>query len=302
MTVGEGAVLCLGELVWDVFSDRSRLGGAPFNVAVHLARQGAPVALLTAVGRDELGDASLAFLEAEGIPGALRHPRLPTGTVQVELGLGGVPCFAIDDRCAWTDLAGGRTGGAPWLPATFAPSVVVFGGLAMHSPGNRRALADILREMASRGMPSPTRVCDLNLRPGWSDPEVARWCAEQADILKVNEEELRFLAIQERQQEPDPRRVLLDRFTLQGLCVTRGPEGLSWMDPHGEDFALPTWEEEESPVVDTVGAGDAITASLALGLVRQEAPAVFLDRGRRWAARVCGIPGALPERGRAWKP
>ncbi len=297
MTMSECSVLCIGELVWDLFPDGARMGGAPFNVAVHLARQGVKVALLTSVGRDELGTSSLAFLEKEGIPGALIHPRLPTGTVKVELDPEGIPHFAIHDQCAWTDVLGAFPPGIPVGDSLDLSklSAIVFGGLAMHSPANRLLFSNLVSEFQTRGIPLPLRLCDLNLRPDWADPEVVRWCANQADILKVNEEEHQFLECLESGSGEVTDQLLLSRYTLQGICTTMGPRGLRWADHLGEAFPLPAWIGIGAPpVIDTVGAGDAITASIATGLCRKESADVFLDRGRRWAAMICGVPGALP--------
>jgi len=125
---------------------------------------------------------------------------------------------------------------------------------------------------------------------------VAGWCAKRADILKVNEEERQFLLNLEPESGKDPDALLLNRYQLQGLCTTLGPRGLRWMDASGESKTLLPWREEGAPaLIDTVGAGDAITASIALGLHHKESADVFLERGRRWAAWVCGIRGALPE-------
>ena len=283
-------VLCLGELVWDCYATGAFLGGAPFNVAVQLARHGVGAALLTAVGRDDLGRRALDFLREEGIPGVREHPRLPTGTVSVSLDPAGVPRFTIHGDCAWTDLDGAAQG----APGPGRPKVLVFGGLAMHAEANRHLLAGMLDHWSAGPQGGPLVLCDLNLRPGWSDPDVVRWCLSRCGYLKLNEDEARFLAALDGLEGPD----LLARHGLRGLCTTLGPEGLVWQDSEGATLALPVLTEAEGapPVVDTVGAGDALTAALAAGLAAGEAPETFLERGRRWAAVTCGVRGALPPR------
>lgn len=299
MIMNRDSVLCIGEAVWDLYPDKPRLGGAPLNVAVHLARQGVRTRLLTAVGRDDLGQKCLTFLEREGIPGALCHPRLPTGTVRVEVDPGGVPGFTIHDHSAWTDIDGAFVYGIPplreWVELGTL-SVIVFGCLAMHSPDNRRLADRLFAEFQQEGLPLPTRLCDMNLRPGWSDPEVVEWCVSRAEILKVSEEECRFLACKNALAPPEDDRALLQRNSLQGLCTTMGAQGLRWVDSTTLDtIQLPVHSDPaDRPIVDTTGAGDAITASIALGLSRQETPQMYLERGGRWAARVCQWPGALP--------
>ena len=77
-----------GEILWDCLPSGKHAGGAPFNVAAHLAQIGVSSALISCVGRDPLGD---EILEVAG------HKRvnvefvtrarigLPTGTVLVTL-------------------------------------------------------------------------------------------------------------------------------------------------------------------------------------------------------------------------
>lgn len=306
MTMNRDSVLCIGEAVWDLFSDKPRLDGAPLNVAVHLARQGTRTRLLTAVGRDDLGQQCLSFLEREGIPGAMCHPRLPTGTVRVEVDSHGVPQFTIHDHSAWTDIDGAFLSGLPpvgeWVGLQDL-SVIVFGCLAMHSPENRRLADRLFEAFRSRGLALPIRLCDLNLRPGWSDPDVVEWCVSRADVLKVNEEECAFLACKDHLATSGADRELLTRHSLKGLCITLGPRGLRWLDALGHDLELPVHSEPSAPpIIDTTGAGDAITASIALGLSRREAPRTFLERGARWSAKVCRLPGALPPNAFAFEP
>jgi len=281
-------VLCLGELVWDCYETGAFLGGAPFNVAVQLARHGVGAALLTAVGRDDLGRRAEDFLREEGIPGVRAHPRLPTGTVSVRLDPDGVPRFTIQGDCAWTDLEGAGQG----APGPDRPKVLVFGGLAMHAAANRQLLAGLLSGWAAGSQGAPVVLLDLNLRPGWNDPDVVRWCLARCDYLKLNEEEAGFIAAL-----PDGPS-LLARPGLRGICTTLGPAGLVWRGADGTGLALPvlTAAEGAPPVVDTVGAGDALTAAMAAGLAAIEAPEIFLERGRRWAAVTCGVRGALAPR------
>ena len=45
-----------GEILWDCLPSGKHAGGAPFNVAAHLAQIGVSSALISCVGRDPLGD------------------------------------------------------------------------------------------------------------------------------------------------------------------------------------------------------------------------------------------------------
>ena len=56
-------VLSLGEVLWDLFPDGERFGGAPANFACHAAMAGEHVILVSAVGDDARGRAAAEFLE-----------------------------------------------------------------------------------------------------------------------------------------------------------------------------------------------------------------------------------------------
>ena len=47
--------LTFGEALFDIIKGSAHLGGAPLNLAAHLAKLGAKPAVITAVGKDELG-------------------------------------------------------------------------------------------------------------------------------------------------------------------------------------------------------------------------------------------------------
>ena len=70
-------ILSIGEILWDVFPDSVRLGGAPFNFAVHAHRLGHHVIFVSAVGDDEQGRVALSRAGALGLvhrvhPGGVR--------------------------------------------------------------------------------------------------------------------------------------------------------------------------------------------------------------------------------------
>ena len=47
-------ICCFGEILWDLFPDGKKLGGAPFNVASSLKDLGAEVYFLSSIGNDTL--------------------------------------------------------------------------------------------------------------------------------------------------------------------------------------------------------------------------------------------------------
>ena len=78
-------ILCVGEVLWDSLPAGLFLGGAPFNVACHLRAAGLPVAMVSRVGADHLGDEALRRAARYGVDTDLIQvdPELPTGLARV---------------------------------------------------------------------------------------------------------------------------------------------------------------------------------------------------------------------------
>jgi len=99
----EMTILSVGEILWDVFPDSVRLGGAPFNFSVHAHRLGHRVVFLSAVGDDEQGKVALSRAAALGMPTEyiqVTHGKA-TGSVSVQLSVDGHPDFTIHRPAAY---------------------------------------------------------------------------------------------------------------------------------------------------------------------------------------------------------
>ena len=95
--------LTFGKALFDIIKGSAHLGGAPLNIAAHLAKLGAKPTVITAVGRDELGKVLLTITEKMGIDTSyiLVDEKRPTGTVTVKLEDEGIPIFTINEGVAW---------------------------------------------------------------------------------------------------------------------------------------------------------------------------------------------------------
>jgi fructokinase len=280
--------LGVGELLWDFLPMGPRLGGAPFNVIAHLAKLGCDVGYFTAVGEDELGMRALdEACRLQVDPAFIQKVALPTGTVRVHLEGDGVPEYEIASPAAYEALSPVE------LEGRFREfEILVFGTLAQRSPGT----ASITRSLAAM-RPEAMRLYDLNFRRGcWTLPLVEELMT-LATVVKMNEKEASILA-DLMSLDPDSTeslsRSLAERFGLNGVCVTRGPRGavLLTNGTYCEAMALPV------EVVDTVGAGDALSAGLAFGIASGWPPEQVLDLGMRLAALVAARRGAIPD----WSP
>ena len=291
------SVLVIGEALVDEFPDGARVaGGAPFNQARWLAALGVPTIFVTRIGQHDAGAACV--LEAArrcGLAdtGMQRDPVRATGRVRVTLEPSG-PRYTLETDSAWDHIDAAQ---ARALAQRFAPSVLVFGSLAMRSPASRRAVDAVL------GATTALRFLDLNLRDTPGLQALAEQALRQADWVKVNEEELDQLlvwfACDGVPPADGPARsaawtALAARFGVQRWIVTCGARGWFTLDGDGRRDASGPAPSVPS-LVDTVGAGDAFSAVVVAGHAAAWPLARSLEVAGRLAAAVCGVRGAVPD-------
>lgn len=283
--------ILFGEILFDRFPDGATvLGGAPLNVAAHLAGLGERPVLVSRVGADAEGDRARHELARRGVD--LRAVQLdaerPTGAVRVDFEAG-EPSFDILERRAWDAI---DADAAVDSLRGIVPSVLYHGVLGARSPASRRALR-ALREIAA-----PSLFVDVNLRPPWTPVERALDLSRDAAWLKVNERELAELAGSDaggddREVERDAR-LLLAHTGAARLVVTRGERGAT-LYAAGEAAVLAvTSVPATGAATDPVGAGDAFSAVMLAGALRGWPAPQTLRRAAELAAAVCALRGALP--------
>jgi fructokinase len=282
-------IVGLGEVLWDVFLDGPRFGGAPANFvcsAAGLGRDQFEVVMASAVGHDELGQLALAELTNHQVNiGTVSRVNHPTGQVDVTLDEHGHASYEFASDTAWDHLDWNR--GLEELANR--TSVVCFGTLAQRSDHSRRTI----RQFIARTPPSCFRLLDINLRwPLWSQ-EVILQSLTLANALKLNDSELPEIAslLQLPGSDDAVLAQIMERYSLKVIALTRGANGSLLLRESGEQSDL---AGQPVTVVDTVGAGDAFTAALALGVLCS----LPLDDINRWAsdvaAFVCTQAGATP--------
>lgn len=280
-------IAAVGEVLWDVFPDGPRFGGAPANFACHVAALGAKSAIISCVGKDELGRTAEQFLRRQGVDTTQLQisADAPTGTVQVQLDDQGRPKFEIARNVAWDFVE--------WTPtlATVASQLqaICFGSLGQRSPQSRET---IQRCVAATG-PECLRVLDINLRPPFVEESVLRQSLALANVLKLNEDELETVAQLSGAEGSDQQRLsaVREAWNLRVIALTKGGQGSVLVT---EDATSELGLQEEINVVDTVGAGDSFTAALIVGLLRGLSLDAVHMRAARIAAYVCTQAGAVP--------
>jgi len=275
-----------GEVLYDHYPDgSSALGGAPFNVAWHLCGLGLPALFLSAVGDDDEGHRILDQMQGWGlsIDGLRVDGRHPTGRVEVT-DEGGSPSYSIPADQAWDHVQAEPGSESTWRDV----SLLYHGTLALRDS----EAAESFRRLR-QAVEAPVLV-DLNLRDPWWTRRVVDESLDGADWAKMSLEELAIVADAElpgsvTDAEPLARKVL-ERYALSRLVVTCGADGAVLVNEQGAAFRAPAIEVSE--LVDTVGAGDAFCAVVALGIVRGWDDEVILERANEFAADICRFQGA----------
>lgn len=278
--------LGLGEVLWDLLPSGAQMGGAPANFAYHARALGADAGVITRVGNDSLGHDILKRFEALGLPTNLvqRDDRAPTGTVTVQLSADGVPQFTIHENVAWDRLATTEEA----LATVAAADAVCFGSLGQRCEPARSTI----QRLVSAVRPAALRIFDINLRQHFYSRDVVERSLQEANVLKLNDAELPVLAAMFGLS--GPVRAQMERlagcFKLQVVALTRGPRGSLLFGPGGwsDHGGLPV------EVCDTVGAGDAFTAAMTLGLLAGWNLDRVNEHANQVARYVCSCPGATP--------
>ncbi|MCP4888464.1 carbohydrate kinase [Rubripirellula sp.] len=276
----------IGEILWDVFPDGPRFGGAPANFAcsaASLAGTQANVSMISAVGDDRLGQQAIDALQQRKVKTAMvQISRHPTGRVLVELDKAGVASYRFDEDSAWDHLN--------WIDdlTTFAGTcdAVCFGTLGQRSKTSLKTINRLLEEVPE----SALRILDVNLRAPFFDDDLILASLSMANVLKLNSDELPYVARLHSftGSDLDIMQRLASTYQLRCVALTRGAEGavIAAGDAVSE---LPGMVVN---VVDTVGAGDAFTASLMLDLLTEQSVDTINQRAIATASYACSMPGA----------
>lgn len=289
-------VACIGECMIELKQAGSGLfsrgyGGDTLNTAVYLARLGAAVDYITALGDDPLSDEMVAGWAAEGV-GTTRVLRLRGK-------LPGLYLIETDDRGErrffhWRDSAAARS--LMELPETddilnsLANYDVVYLSaitLSLYGDKGRERLFTALRRAREGGA---RFAFDTNFRArGWPDLDIARSVFRQAfeiaDIVLASTEDLLPLYPGESDE------ALLARIP-GGEVVLKLSEPASIL--RISDVSHPIRAEPvAAPVVDTTAAGDSFAAAYVAARLAGAEPIDAARTGHHLAGVVVCHPGAI---------
>jgi fructokinase len=272
-------IAIFGEVLMDQFPDGQQiLGGAPFNVAWHLQAFGQHPCFISRVGNDAMGESIRQAMTDWGmsIENLQTDPDHPTGTVKITINKD-EPSYEILANQAYDFIA------AQQLSPANQYGVIYHGTLALRNGVSEQALN------ALKARHTGKVFVDVNLRaPWWHKESVERW-ASNADWVKLNHEEL-MLLVQKQNTLQDAMRLFLAQHHLDVLIVTCGSSGAVALDNAGEFFEVAP--AANLPIVDTVGAGDAFSAVLLLGIQQDWSLYVTMERAQSFASALVTQRGA----------
>jgi len=246
-------IIAFGELIWDIFKDGKKLGGAPANLVYRVNTLGDQGYLISRVGKDQPGEEALEMLEKMGISGDFVQidPVLPTGMASIKIASEGRPDYLIEPDLAFDHIDSAKV----LFDLVKDADCLFFGTLVQRCEISRNTLQEIIA-----AAPSSLKFLELKLRRNCYTQSVIENSLRMADILRVKENELYILKNEIGLFEYESKALaleLINDFKLDIVIVTRGKHGVFAIDKAGNFFEDRGFIVD---LVDTVGAGVAFSA------------------------------------------
>lgn len=274
--------VCFGEVLFDVFPNHTKIGGAPLNVALRLSSLGINSSIISSIGNDKLGKELEKYISENGVNTDLIqiNENLPTGEVFVKLDEKGSASYTINYPVAWDKI-------------TFTDNCVeqvknsdafIFGSLACRDEVSFSTLKKLLEF-------SKNKILDVNLRKPHYSFEVLEHLLNLADFIKFNDDEL--YEISDYFDSPFhslEQNILFisEKTNTKNICVTKGNHGAVLL--HNQKLYYNSGFRVK--VKDTVGSGDSFLAGLISQLIKGENPQKAIDFACALGALVTQTEGA----------
>lgn len=277
-------VVGIGELLWDVFPDGKKAGGAPINFVYHATQLGAKGYAVSAVGNDDLGREILSCLKQSGINGIIEHVDYPTGKVLVTL-QNGIPEYEIVQNAAWDHLPCS----AKAVQILQQADAVCFGTLALRNSDSREHILQMLSCVPDTAV----KLYDINLRQHYYSSELIETLLKRANVFKINIDEMAVIRPLFNLNGTDEEvcRALMRRYNLKYVIFTAGEKFSTVYAPDETSY----FETPAVKVADTVGAGDSFSAAFVYSLLTGKSLQQAHKTAIKVSAFVCTREGAWPK-------
>lgn len=275
-------IIAFGEVLMDCLPDKNVIGGAPFNVAIHLKRFGNQVIFISQIAKDDFGKEIFDFAKSENIDKGISFDKKhPTGYVSVEF-IEKEPHYTIETDKSWQFI--------DYVILDNPADVFIYGSLALYFEKNRTTFLQYKTEN-----PTAIFVCDMNLRGDFYSENTINFCLSNATILKVNDDEWMYLKeIYKQSTDNQLLDYLKNTFSLIKIIRTQSKKG-----------ALVYWDykiiQESTTMVsddlfkDAIGAGDGFLACFLNSYFKEKDVQNALKNALIFAGKICQFSGAIPK-------
>ena len=274
-------ILVFGEVLMDCLPDKNLIGGAPFNVAIHLKRFGNQVTFISQIGNDDFGYSIADFAQREGIAkGISVDQKHPTGSVSVAF-IDKEPHYTIEAEKSWQFI--------DYVAQDMPVDVFIYGSLALYFEKNQATFLQYKKENTSAIF-----VCDLNFRGNFYSETSIRLCLSNATVLKVNEDEwVSLKSLFKQNTDAELLNYLRNSFVLTKIIRTQSKDGVLvyWDDTLIQEPANFVSDDEFK---DAIGAGDGFLASFLNSYLKDNEVQNALQKALLFGAQICQFTGAIP--------
>lgn len=273
-------VLVFGEILYDIFGEEKKLGGAPLNFACHFAQLGGESVMLSAVGNDELGNLALEEARSYGVDTSLvAYSEKPTGYCNVTL-KNGNPSYELVYPVAYDEITAPRE-----LPQADG---LYFGTLAQRGKVSAETLRNVLESARAKVF------FDINIRQNYYDAPTVEYSLKKADVLKVSREETGVFASLGLCKSANDEKVcayLAEKYEIGTVIVTLDKDGAFVYDAATQKIFRS--RKPQGKPVSCVGAGDSFSAAYFHSMLCGMAPEECLDRAITLSDYVVTVLGAV---------
>ena len=275
-------ILSFGEIIWDVYETEKFIGGAPLNLAAHCSKQGGDSFMLSAVGNDNLGKRALEEVKGFNVKTDFIsvNQEKETGKCIVTLNKNGVPSYNVLTDVAYDYIK------TPDNIKNLEFDVFCFGTLALRSKKNLETVKSILKNGNIKKI-----YCDINIRPPFFSDGTIIFALENANILKISDEELHFVS--ESCGLKELKDIAEKHKNLEFILLTQGEKGATVYDCKNK--IAYTENAPKVEVKSTVGAGDSFGATFICEYFKTNDIKKSLKKATEISAFVVSKKEAIPE-------
>ena len=293
-------VLGFGAILWDDIKDddenlnsdsiigEQNIGGAVFNVIVHMQKLGYDAHMLSAIGDDKLGEKTFKEIDCLQVSKKfINKVKSPTCIIQVRFDQKGFPHYSSPETVSWDQikLDAHQIIEIDELKFDF----FVFGTLEQRNSISRKTLHTVLEKVHFKYV-----YIDLTLRGNFYSKEVLDYSMRKSNIVKMNDDEALVVNKLFDFRQTDFKQlipIIAREFDNDVVCVTLGEKGACIGD---KSFVIykPAYNIE---VKDTVGSGDGFSAGLLYMLGKGASLDEACDFSNKMGALISSKKSSIPD-------